>query len=620
MWPNYVVALGWMPWIVLLGLRSCCDGGPWRAWVLVSALQLLAGVPELTVMTWIILGVLVLERLVSGAVPFKPVLLKLAGVVLVVSGLCMVQLLPFFQMLELSQRTSGYYEEKWAMPLTGVANFFLPLFRYFTTAQGSFVQEGQNFLTSYYPGLPFLALGALGVMKSKGRLRWFLLGLIGVSVWLAMGQAGLLLPVAKSILPLLKIFRYPVKWLFVMAFVLPLLAAAGMAWLESAEEGREKERMMFLWKGIAGVAIGVLLMLMWSRSFYGEGADAAVRFLSKTAMTRLLLLGLFAGLLFLPGMKQLDRAKRWPYQRLLMALLVLEGISAIPNRNPTLPSDILLPMLARHDHKMELESWVGRQRIFISRKAEERLLRSWVESHFDDMYGKRLAMWSNLNVLDRAPKVNGSSTLRMRHEDEVEKLFYPDGPSDASYERLKDFLGVSFQTSAASVVEWDSRPTAMAWVTAGQVAVSMEQPFDMALADESFRPAEMVYVDPLPEGVEADPEAKVDLVSAGLGRLELTALASRQTMLVMAQSWHPGWEVSIDGEPAPILRANHAFMATVIPAGEHQVVFEYHEPSLALGGALSGASFLVIMVWPFFFRRGNTGRREEPLPSSTKAS
>jgi uncharacterized membrane protein YfhO len=55
--------------------------------------------------------------------------------------------------------------------------------------------------------------------------------------------------------------------------------------------------------------------------------------------------------------------------------------------------------------------------------------------------------------------------------------------------------------------------------------------------------------------------------------------------------------VRIDGAPARLWRANHAFRAVALPPGEHQVQMRYEPVSLRIGLALSGASLLVGMTF-----------------------
>lgn len=59
------------------------------------------------------------------------------------------------------------------------------------------------------------------------------------------------------------------------------------------------------------------------------------------------------------------------------------------------------------------------------------------------------------------------------------------------------------------------------------------------------------------------------------GELRARTHASEPAHLVLSQPRLPGWRARIDGEDAEVLRANYAFCAVAVPAGEHTVEFEY---------------------------------------------
>jgi hypothetical protein len=60
--------------------------------------------------------------------------------------------------------------------------------------------------------------------------------------------------------------------------------------------------------------------------------------------------------------------------------------------------------------------------------------------------------------------------------------------------------------------------------------------------------------------------------------------------LVLADVWFPGWTCLVDGQPAPLYRANFLFRAVVLPAGPHEVVFTFDPASYRRGKAISGGA------------------------------
>lgn len=68
-------------------------------------------------------------------------------------------------------------------------------------------------------------------------------------------------------------------------------------------------------------------------------------------------------------------------------------------------------------------------------------------------------------------------------------------------------------------------------------------------------------------------------------------------LLVVADSWMPGWTATVDGRPAPVLRGNHAQRVIPLPdAGRHVISMEYQPPGLLLGCATSLISVLAWIV------------------------
>jgi hypothetical protein len=59
-------------------------------------------------------------------------------------------------------------------------------------------------------------------------------------------------------------------------------------------------------------------------------------------------------------------------------------------------------------------------------------------------------------------------------------------------------------------------------------------------------------------------------------RVTLDVDAAAAGVLVLHDLYYPGWQVLVDGEPRPLLKANVLFRGVEIPAGHHVVSFEFH--------------------------------------------
>jgi len=87
--------------------------------------------------------------------------------------------------------------------------------------------------------------------------------------------------------------------------------------------------------------------------------------------------------------------------------------------------------------------------------------------------------------------------------------------------------------------------------------------------------------------------------------LSLDILSHGDAIVLFNDSYHPGWTVTVDGEPREVLRANHNFMAVKVPSGRSLVRFEFVPPYFALGLRLAamGLCFFVLVCAVGFKRR-----------------
>ncbi|MEW6161332.1 MAG: YfhO family protein, partial [Verrucomicrobiota bacterium] len=585
LWPNYTVALGWMPWVVLLVEQAWKMGGRKTIQAsIVAALQMLAGVPEISVLTWLLLAGLGLGHLLRGKVQKGRFVLRSGLIVILVSGLIAAQLLPFLELLGHSQRDASFATSKWALPIWGWANLQVPLFHCFQTPQGIFFQFGQEFFSSIYLGVVPLFFGMLAAISAASKRFWFLIACFVFAILMAMGEHGVIYSWVKELIPLAGVARYPIKFLLLGLFVLPLLAAFAFATFTNSSRSLRSKTIISLGTALL-LIVGIGLILLWATKspFPYDQWPATL----KCGLGRILIL-LAAASCFLFCIGSRSSTIQIVARLGLLLVVVVDAFQHVPVQNPTLPRYALAPGLWEMRNKFPPPK-IGEGRMMISPRAEQLLLRSGVPNLYDDWLGKRLALWSHLNLIEQTPKVNGSSTLQIREQAKVQNLLY--ATTNASHPRLLDFLNVTLETAPGEVIEWQRRTTALPFITAGQRPVFLPRDDILErIAAADFAPGEIVYLENGAEGIprltNAAP-AKINSPLVGFGTVEFEIEAAAPALAVIAQSYYPAWQAFVGGQPSPLHRANYAFQCLEIPPGKHQVRLQYTDRSFRLGLAIS---------------------------------
>lgn len=92
-------------------------------------------------------------------------------------------------------------------------------------------------------------------------------------------------------------------------------------------------------------------------------------------------------------------------------------------------------------------------------------------------------------------------------------------------------------------------------------------------------------------------EATARIVSDRLNGVEVECVTPTTAMMVLNDSWVPGWKAFVDGVSQPVLRVNYAFRGVVVPEGQHRVLFLYRPPLLMIGLAVSAVSLLLLLLF-----------------------
>ncbi|HEV2719083.1 MAG TPA: YfhO family protein, partial [Thermoanaerobaculia bacterium] len=186
---------------------------------------------------------------------------------------------------------------------------------------------------------------------------------------------------------------------------------------------------------------------------------------------------------------------------------------------------------------------------------------TWTLLH-DGMYPESQALWCLDGVLEPdAPNLNLHPTadfvalfLRARF-----------GPRRDLAPMLLSFTGATHMiTGEYRVVRLPNAKLTMAasLVAANRIGERHAWPRGTAFVDRPFAPA----------------PARIERVRETANTIDADVDAAGRALLVIAVTPHRYWRATIDGAPAPLIRANVGFQAMEIPRGRHHVAMRYRNP------------------------------------------
>jgi uncharacterized membrane protein YfhO len=80
-------------------------------------------------------------------------------------------------------------------------------------------------------------------------------------------------------------------------------------------------------------------------------------------------------------------------------------------------------------------------------------------------------------------------------------------------------------------------------------------------------------------------------------RVMIETNTPKDGILVLTDTYVPGWQARVDGQPAQVHVADYAFRGVRVPAGQHRVEFVYAPMSFTVGATLSLAAIAFCVAW-----------------------
>jgi hypothetical protein len=634
---NHFQTAVWLPWVVLWWekTRLLSDQKSFVYLALLLVVQFLAGSPELYLMT---LALLLLDtwRIDNGPrrIKLRRTLLLLGSLNVVVMALSMAQILPTVELL-LESRGSyrvDYSESAmWSLQPWSLINLF-----FLDKEVDPKIINGVNplflqkipFLISHYLG-PFSMLGILLWLCCASRKEKVLLSLsVVISVIVSMGDNTPGYALVYRYLPFGDLFRFPEKFFFLTYALVIVITLRGLhAFLDQTPLSLTAARVALLlalafWLGLycysrfESVVLARFVAFTSHENLFSpstaQKTSAALLNLERqavlvTGFSLLLILGskrkLSPGLLhvLIPGLLFVDLSSaNEPHHHLLAPRFVSHGPKIIKTPNPD-PHRLFYYPAHSHLHpsfyvlvKEPPPSFAEVHAILFANL----LPNTGVFYGFDFMQEiDALRRWPYLKFLSFADRQSPEKIYKLLSTLNVEYIisFQPLPEKGIHLVRhFPDFPSWLYQLDAL---------TPRAYIVAQTTAETDPSKILERLASDEFDGRREVILERnlnLSSGGEFPSWAKIlDYTDQ---RVILAASASRSGVLVLADSYYPGWRVYVDGEERQILRANLFFRAVELPAGNHQVEFRYEPLSFTIGRLVSLLSLSSLGVWILYRR------------------
>ncbi|MBX2827527.1 MAG: YfhO family protein [Flavobacteriaceae bacterium] len=117
------------------------------------------------------------------------------------------------------------------------------------------------------------------------------------------------------------------------------------------------------------------------------------------------------------------------------------------------------------------------------------------------------------------------------------------------------------------------------------------------------------------KNVQRDSTATIDLSEFAPNRLVYETATKTDQLAVFSEMYYPhGWSAYIDGSPAEYFRANYTLRAMVIPSGIHQVEFKFEPKVVKTGSSIALVScilLILILVGGLYLERRNQSQVKE---------
>ena len=643
----------WLPLVILFYERALK-----KDWVknsvitgIFMTLMFLGGEPVVlyaTVFILIILSLTFYGRERFETVPYRgrwgrPFLLTSA----VFLGLASFQILPFLEFLRYSSRSAMGFKEAsmWSLPPYALLDLFIPYL-----SESDYIYKDywgrQSWLLAYYMGITTVIFAAISMKFDTTKRRRAIFYILALGLVLSFGRYTPIYYILYNFLPGFRFSRYPVKFFFMAAFSLAILAGMGMEYCRRHIK-TDLSLQRFLRQVLTLGFILSFFYLIFNLNFQAVfnlfqdalsniGLDIAGK---KDHVHQLL----YAGL---------SNIKRGIGFFMVLSVVIFFGIKKKANLNIALFIILIIALSDVFFANRNVYQNMGQKeflkpagtieflkndsslfRIFNSPGALRRNMFVPERDYFDGMRGLKERAVSNLGVIYGIYDAYGyGSIYNKRHEEVIDSIVKSKMPDETNLLNLlnvkyvispKEFKANGYKivrkSEKANIYE-NENVLARAFLADKAVVIKDEKKILEKMKSEEFIPEKEVILEevldssfdklrtrsnniarsfaPLLQYSSSERvsrEESVSVLKYEPSYVEIEAVVDESKFLILSDTYYPGWKAHVDGKLDKIYRADYILRAVYLKPGKHIVKFTYDPFSFKMGAIITLGTIFVIM-------------------------
>jgi hypothetical protein len=496
-------------------------------------------------------------------------------------------------------------------------------------------------LPTYWGNQPFTAgpiyLGAtvvflflFGFLISGDKLKWALLAAIILALMLSWGKNfSTLSYFFFDYVPLYNKFRTPSMWVSIIMLLVPVTAVLGIN--ELLKSGKDKSFYMKHLKISGAVMLGLCAMLWLGASMFSFSPDASLNNTDKQYFEN------YDKIEGMPGlgqemldalkddrksMMQSDALRSLVFIALVFGLLFLYVESKIKLEMMAggIALLVLVDLWQVDKRYLNDESFVSEsdyKRNFQPRAVDLQILRD-PELHFR-VHDITSDPFNNATVSNNLKTIGGYNAAKMqRYQDMIEKHISKGNMNVLNMLNAKYFIVRGDDGQAAP----QTNPGAQGNAWAVQHVQWVKDADEEINALEDFNPDSTVVIDEryrnelsmLPQTLTGN--ATVQLTSYHPDKMVYSFESETPQMVVFSEMFYNGnkdWVSFIDGKEANHERVNYILRGMSVPAGKHEIVFEFKPKSFYTGEKISLAANMIYILllagYAFQYFRKNSEKK-----------